>query len=231
MLTLDNSVIRRTITPLLNNTYDIGNASKSVRSLYLGTSVVFTASSFSINASTSDGSDNKLITISGGGASGAGRGGFLEFRGNEAASSAGLARINSGDVSGARVLIQCDSSNGSIDLSTGGFGSIKYSIDSSGNIIGDSSNAGDIQINRLGKGLKLKEGSNARLGQATLVGGTVTVSNTSVTSSTRIFTTRATTGGTAGHLSYTISAGVSFTINSSSGTDTSVINYLLIEGV
>ena len=38
-----------------------------------------------------------------------------------------------------------------------------------------------------------------------------------------------TTGGTVGTLSYTISDGVSFTINSSSGTDTSTVNWQLWE--
>lgn len=83
-------------------------------------------------------------------------------------------------------------------------------------------------------GFKLKEGSNARMGVSTLVGGTVTVSNTSVTANTRIYLTRATGGGVRGFLEYTKSAGVSFTINSvdSAGSlvaDTSVINWLMIE--
>lgn len=78
--------------------------------------------------------------------------------------------------------------------------------------------------------LSLKDGSNKRMGQATLVGGTVTVSNTSVTANTRIFVTRATAGGTLGHLSVgTVTPSTSFVINSSSGTDTSTVNWLLIE--
>lgn len=70
-----------------------------------------------------------------------------------------------------------------------------------------------------------------RMGAATLVAGTVTVANRIVTANSRIFLTRATTGGTTGHLSYTISAGASFTITSSSNTDTSVINWLIMEAV
>lgn len=78
--------------------------------------------------------------------------------------------------------------------------------------------------------LNVKDGSNKRMGLATLVGGTVTVSNTTITASTRVFMSRQTTGGTAGHLSLgTVVAGTSFVINSSSGTDTSVIAWLLIE--
>lgn len=88
---------------------------------------------------------------------------------------------------------------------------------------------GDFRISVAGKGLRIAEGANARMGVSTLVAGTVTVANTSVTANTRIFLTRSTVGGTLGHLSHTKSNGVSFTINSSSATDTSVIQWLLIE--
>ncbi len=67
-----------------------------------------------------------------------------------------------------------------------------------------------------------------KIGSATLVAGTVTVSNPYVTSTSTIFLSRKTIGGTAGYLSIgTISDGVSFVINSSSATDTSVVNYLI----
>lgn len=76
----------------------------------------------------------------------------------------------------------------------------------------------------------LLDGSNKRMGQAVLVGGTVEVSNTSVTDDTRIILSHANTSGTLGHLYISArSAGVSFTITSSSGTDTSTVNWLLIE--
>ena len=88
---------------------------------------------------------------------------------------------------------------------------------------------GDLTVGSVGYGLKVKEGSNARMGTATLVGGTITVANTSVTASTRIFISRSTTGGTEGTLSTTQINATSFTVNSSSGTDTSTVNWLLIE--
>jgi hypothetical protein len=78
--------------------------------------------------------------------------------------------------------------------------------------------------------LSLLDGSNKRMGQAVLVGGTVTVSNTSVTANTRIFLSHANTSGTLGHLYISARvAATSFTITSSSGTDTSTVNWLLIE--
>lgn len=91
--------------------------------------------------------------------------------------------------------------------------------------------AGDAVFKSLGMGLELNEGSNAGMGQATLVAGTVTVANTKVTANSRIFLSREQIGGTAGNLDYTIVAGVSFTINSDNAADTSSINWLLIESV
>lgn len=68
-----------------------------------------------------------------------------------------------------------------------------------------------------------------RIGSSTLVGGTVTVFTSSAKSTSLLYMSVKTTGGTVGTLSYTISDGVSFTINSSSGTDTSTVNWQLWE--
>lgn len=80
-----------------------------------------------------------------------------------------------------------------------------------------------------GKGLQLKSGTGQRAGNATLAAGTVTVANTTVTANTLVFLTRKTAGGTPGNLTYTLSAGASFAINSDSASDTSVVTYQLIE--
>jgi hypothetical protein len=82
--------------------------------------------------------------------------------------------------------------------------------------------------NNLASGPMVKEGTNARMGVATLVAGTVTVANTSVGANSRIFLTRATAGGTLGQLSYTVTAGVSFTINSAAA-ETSTVNWMIVE--
>lgn len=82
---------------------------------------------------------------------------------------------------------------------------------------------------RIGNGLQVKEGTNLRMGVATLAAGTVTVANTSVTANTRVFLTVQTAGGTQGFLSTTRVAGTSFTINSTSATETSTVAWLLVE--
>lgn len=78
--------------------------------------------------------------------------------------------------------------------------------------------------------LLVKEGTNAAMGVATLVAGTVTVNTNKVTATSRIFLTCQTPGGTPGFLRVSArTAGTSFTILSSSGTDTSVVGWLIVE--
>lgn len=86
-----------------------------------------------------------------------------------------------------------------------------------------------LNLGTAGGGVAIKEGVNARMGLATLVAGSVTVANTSVAANTRIAVFRQTTGGTPGHLSVTRIAGTSFTITSSSNTDTSTVAWVLFQ--
>lgn len=105
--------------------------------------------------------------------------------------------------------------------------------------IGSSSDAtngklqltGNLNLEAAGNKILIATGTNASVGTATLVGGTVTVSTTAVTASSKIFLTDVTTGSltnigtpTVG----TITAGTSFVINSSNVLDTSNINWFII---
>lgn len=77
--------------------------------------------------------------------------------------------------------------------------------------------------------LNITTGTNGIAGNATLVGGTVTVSTTAVTASSLITLTRKTSGGTIGTaITYTLSAGTGFTIDSDNPLDTSTFTYLII---
>jgi hypothetical protein len=90
--------------------------------------------------------------------------------------------------------------------------------------------SGDIGVAAIGAGLRVAEGSNAKQGTATLSGGTVVVANTSVTASSRILLTSNADGGTPGWLRVSArTAGTSFTITSSSGTDASTVAYQIFE--
>jgi hypothetical protein len=89
---------------------------------------------------------------------------------------------------------------------------------------------GNLAINTLGNGLRVKEGANAKMGTAVLVAGTLVVANTSVTANSRILLTTNTVGGTAGFL--VVSArtpGTSFTILSSNVADTSTVAWQIFE--
>jgi hypothetical protein len=92
---------------------------------------------------------------------------------------------------------------------------------------------GNMLIDTAGNGLGIKGGSNAKIGTATLLSGTVTVSTTAVTSSSLIFLTNQAPslgGGAVGALSIgAVIAGASFVINSSNVLDNSVIGWIIIE--
>lgn len=84
----------------------------------------------------------------------------------------------------------------------------------------------------VGGGLAVKEGTNGRSGVATLVAGTVTVANTSVTATTRIQLTAQSLGTVTAPKALAVTArtaGTSFTITSADATDTSVVAWFLVE--
>lgn len=103
----------------------------------------------------------------------------------------------------------------------------QFLVRASGGLIVDS---GNFIAQTAGKGLRIKEGSNARMGSSVLVGGTVTVSNTSVGANTRIFVTSQLDGGTVGFLRVPSRVNAtSFTVTSSSVLDTSTVAWILVE--
>jgi hypothetical protein len=79
-------------------------------------------------------------------------------------------------------------------------------------------------------GLRMENAANSCFGDATLVGGTVTINNTKVTANSKIFFNIQTAGGTIGVQAVSArTPGTSFTITSTSGTDTSTISWFIIE--
>ena len=95
---------------------------------------------------------------------------------------------------------------------------------------GNQTLSGNLTLGTAGNGLKIKEGSNATMGVATLVGGTVTVSTTKVTASSRIFLTHQTVGGTVGAVGVSArTPGASFVITSINVLDTSDVAWLIVE--
>lgn len=91
---------------------------------------------------------------------------------------------------------------------------------------------GNIVMSTAGNGLQVKSGANARIGVgAVLVGGTLTIANTSVTNNTVIIPVITALGTVAAPkaLYVTKNAGVGFTVTSSDATDTSTFSWYMVE--
>lgn len=90
---------------------------------------------------------------------------------------------------------------------------------------------GNLKVSAVGSGLYVKEGTNATMGTATLVGWTVTVSTNKVTASSRIFLT--VNGWTLTNIGSTYvsarTASTSFTISSTNVLDTSNVARFIVE--
>jgi hypothetical protein len=110
---------------------------------------------------------------------------------------------------------------------TGGTGVIA----TTGNL---TATAGNLALNGVGSKVVINASapSTASVGTSVaMTAGSVTVSTTAVTASSKIFLSANTAGGTPGVLNAptaSIVAGTSFVINSSSGTDTSTVNWWIV---
>lgn len=139
----------------------------------------------------------------------------------------GLVAKNASVIAGAGKAIHANSA-GAVILDVQGASYVNRSISST--IIASN---GWLQVSNVMLALTpiaFPSGSNQRAGNLTLVTGTKTIANTTVTANTIIMLTRKTSGGTLGNaITYTLSAGTSFTVNSDSALDTSTFSYLLVE--
>lgn len=97
-------------------------------------------------------------------------------------------------------------------------------------LVGNFTSGGTITAKVAGKGFQVKEGSNCKQGTATLSSGSAIVTNSAVTANSRILLTSNADGGTPGWLRVSArTAGTSFTITSSSGSDASTVAYEIFE--
>lgn len=107
--------------------------------------------------------------------------------------------------------------------------SVKGNLSGIDTFLGAGSFPGNVLANTAGNGFRAKEGSNAKQGIATLSSGTIVVSNTSVTANSRIFLTPQ-DNNTVGSLRVSArTVSTSFTITSSSNTDSGVVAYEIFE--
>ena len=99
-------------------------------------------------------------------------------------------------------------------------------------VVGDTTVSGNTKLLTAGNGFYVKEGTNATMGTATLAAGTVTVSTTKVTATSRIFIEVQTLGTISTPTAVSLTsrtAGTSFTITSASVADTSTVAWVIIE--
>lgn len=87
----------------------------------------------------------------------------------------------------------------------------------------------DFLVSTVGRGLRVAVGTNGKMQTGTLVAGTVTINNTSITANSHVIPYHMTAAGTPGWLRASKVAGTSVTITSSSSTDTSLVGYFVIE--
>jgi hypothetical protein len=146
------------------------------------------------------------------------------------------------------IILGGNTGNGAVDIRTlsnrmilsDGAGNIRAYHNATNWLIGTVTDAstglvqisGNLGLNTAGNKINIATGSNAAIGTATLVGGTVTVTTTAITASSVVVLTGVSTGAppcaTCGALSLgTVTAGTSFVINSSLSTDTRVVQYII----
>lgn len=88
---------------------------------------------------------------------------------------------------------------------------------------------GNLVLGTAGNKLMIATGANASVGvTAAMSAGVVTTANTSVTTSSIILYARATGGGTQGNVEISAQTTGSFTLTSTSGSETSTFNYQII---
>lgn len=150
-----------------------------------------------------------------------GNGGFIQFAGGQ---GAGVGN-NGGGVAFASGIGISGAGNGQIEFDVGSTNVLNLEPTAT-----DANFKVNVKLNNVGNGIYIKEGTNATSGLATLVGGTITVSNTLVTANSRIHLTTQNPGGTVGFVYISSrSVGTSFTITSLSPLDTSDVAWLIIE--
>lgn len=90
-----------------------------------------------------------------------------------------------------------------------------------------------LSLNTIGGTIAIKTGSNGKVGTGTLVAGTLTIANTSITANSKIFVTINTLGtvGAPKALVVTKIAATGFTVTSSDNTDTSIFDFVIIEQI
>lgn len=88
---------------------------------------------------------------------------------------------------------------------------------------------GNLTLGAAGNKLQVKAGSNCSIGSGTLVGGTITISTTAATTSSKIFVTDVGGGANIGALTVPTKSNGSFVVTSTNPLDTSTFDWFIVE--
>lgn len=128
---------------------------------------------------------------------------------------------------GGSVLVQAPTPQGSTNT-TDNTPATVATFSSTGMVL----NEGSLSLGTAGSKLNITTGTNASVGTGTLAAGTVTISTTAVTASSKVFLTDTsaslTNVGTLSVPTSSITAGTSFVVNSSNALDVSTFNWFII---
>jgi hypothetical protein len=224
----------------------VGLAGGTVNARYLGSSVLLSAQNLNDLPNKATARTNLGVSITKGAGTGSSIGGASSLAAGSYAFAYGNTSLAAGDYafafgngSSAPVNYAWAIGNGAIVTNAGsvvwGDSNATPTTDSAANQFNLSfANGyrffdGSFNVSTVGKGLAVKEGSNAKQGVVTLVSGVGVVSNTAVTANSRIFYCGQDTNVT-GILHITArTTGSGFTITSSVSGDTGVVAYEIFE--
>lgn len=207
--------------------FDIsGNLAQSATN---GGDIVGGLSAFNIRQSTADASDNRSLTIAGGGSAASIRGGFLNLGGNEQGTLLGGIELYTGDAIGNWNV--GTRGNGVLQFFQNNL--LKWSLETNGALTSNATNGGSIVLARTGTTIAVDSGTAATAcsGQVTANGATgVTTNTTCALTTSRIFLSKQ-SASTAVNGSCSVTAIVnatSFTITCLA-TDTGAYNFWITQ--
>lgn len=163
--------------------WSINSSGQFVQNATNGGPIVFAVTDGVIRSNTSNGTDNKSVSIGGGGDISGSRGAYVQMFGNEYAAIGGDIYISAGNAVGGSVFIGFTESTGLIELQNASAATI-WSLNNSGDLNQNATNGGNLVFNRANKAVidKITTGisaAGATQGTATALANIVNVVSTS----------------------------------------------------
>lgn len=155
----------------------------------------------------------------------------LELHGSGYSSTQGDGYLTAGSTTTtAKIRIGAPGSSGKIEFATTAFATVRWNIDSVGDLNSDGTNGGNFNLVKAGTKMTVKAGGGGATAGTVVCNGTsdVVTNTTSMVAGNLIVFSLNTIGGTVGAIPRvkSLSSGTSFTINCTAG-DTSTYNWIM----